>query len=169
MKISYTFNLTPPAPAQSKPAEKLVEYSYSEFWLDLLPHWRQIPNPSDNTLTFVSDLDGSSIIVSADFYEIPEDKAVAIAQKCMQSRLEAHESQHPGQVEVLTQSIKPHSSGTALEMSFGADLARKHIAMYLGYVTSRKVLNFLMICEADRQPAALLFNQTIQNFRPKLP
>lgn len=167
MKITYSIHLTPPAPTEAP--KKLIEYTYSEFWLDLAPHWRQIPTSNENTLNFLSDLDGSFIVVSADFYEIPDEKAVPIAQKCIDSRIEALELLHPGQVEVLARSIKPHSSGTGLELSFGADLACKHIAMYLGYVTSRKILNFQMTCEADRQPAARLFNETIQNFRPKLP
>ncbi|MDM4767188.1 hypothetical protein [Pelomonas sp. SE-A7] len=161
--FSYSFSLTPPAPA-----EQMHEYSYSEFLLDLPSHWKQVPNATDNTLNFSSETHSAALIISADFYEIPDSKAQSIAEKCLDSRLEALEELSPGQVEVLHRTIKPHSGGSGLELSFAAE-AHGHVHIYLGYVTSRKILNVTLIAPPSKQSAAALFNKTVANFRPKLP
>lgn len=106
MKINYSFSFTAPTPVPTKVPDELVEYSYNEFGIDLPLFWRQIPNSGDNTIKFVSDQDNTSIIVAADFYDISEDKALGVAQKSIESRLEAHEQQFPGQVELLARSIR---------------------------------------------------------------
>ena len=51
--LSYSFSLTPPAPPA--PTEQLHE----------------------------SDAHGAATIISADFYEIPEAKAQAVAERCL--------------------------------------------------------------------------------------
>jgi len=158
----YSFSLTPAPEARH-------EYAYSEFMLELAARWRQVPVQDDDTLNFVSDEDGAAIIISADFYEIPDDKAQAIAEKCVASRIEALQSASSGTVQVLQQAIKPHSGGTGLEMSFIAEAEGEHVQLYLGYVTSRKILNFAMVCKPDRREAIALFNATVPGFRPRLP
>ncbi|MFZ6722666.1 hypothetical protein [Undibacterium sp. Ji49W] len=165
MKFNYSFSLTPPA----QPSRKLVEYSYSEFLIDLPSHWKLVPNSQHNTLTFQSDIEGASIIISVDFYDVPSSKAQTVAEKCIDGRLSAHEQQFPARVEVLQRSIRMHSGGTGLEMSYAAEVAGDHMFMYLGYVTSRKILNLTMVCKPERSKASELFNVTIGNFRPKLP
>ncbi len=167
--LKYSFSLTPPPPAQPPPPEAKHAYAYSEFLLDLLPRWRQIPTAEENTLNFQSDADGAAIIISADFYDIPDDKAQAIAEKCLGSRLDALRKADPGAVHVLQQSIKPHSGGVGLELSLAAEVEGGAVHLYLGYVTSRKILNFSMICPPGRHEAAALFNATVPGFQPRLP
>ena len=167
MKISYSFNLTPQAPA-SKPKEDLVEYSYNEFFLDLPPHWRQIATSQDRTLNFQSDRERAAIIVSVDFFEVPDEKALGVAEKTQEFRRQALEQVAPGRVEVLKQSVKPHSGGVGLEVSWVAQIPDA-IHLYVGYITNRKILNFTMICPPDKFAAAELFNKTMENFRAKLP
>jgi hypothetical protein len=163
--LKYSFSLTPPAPP---PALK-HEYSYSEFLLDLAAKWRQIPADEDNTLNFQSDDDGAALIVSCEFLEIPDDKAQLFAEKIISSGTNAIQAACNGAAQVLQQSIKPHSSGTGLEVSYIAETDNDHVYLYLGYVTSRKVLNFSMVCQPGRQAAAALFNATVPGFRPVLP
>lgn len=167
MKFSYSYSYTIKSPSPAP--EKLAEYSYNEFLLDLPTHWRQVPTSEDNTFNFQSDTEGAAIIISADFYDIPSTKAQAIAEKCIESRLEAHSQQFPDQVEVIQSGIKPHSGGIGLEMNYAAEVPGKHVFIYLGYVTSRKILNFTLVCRPDRMAAAALFNNTIAHFRAKLP
>lgn len=164
--LSYSFSLTPPAPPA--PAEQLHEYSYSEFLIDLPAHWKQIPSAVDNTITFRSDAHGAAIIISADFYEIPEAKAQAVAEQCLGSRLEALEQATPGRVGVLRRSIKPHSGGVGLELALVAETPEQ-VHIYLGHVTSRKILNFALTGRPGTQAAAELFNKAITNYRPKFP
>ena len=163
--LKYSFSLTPPPP----PAPAKHAYSYSEFLLDLAHKWRQIPTDEDNTLNFQSDLDEAAIVVSAEFFAIPDDTAQRFAEKIISSGVNAFQSVNDGKAELLQQSIKPHSSGIGLEVSYVVEAASGHLYLYLGYVTSRKVLNFSMVCPPGRQAGATLFNATIPGFRPILP
>jgi hypothetical protein len=169
MKISYSFNLQPPAPAPTKPPENLAEYSYNEFFLDLPEHWRQYPNPEDNTLNWHSPVENASITISADFYQVPDEKALEFADVCLNARHEAMERLAPGKVEVLQRSAKPYSGGGGLELAYAAHLP-EHTYLYLGYVTSRKVFSFGLTCGPDKYAAADLFNKFMKGrLRVKLP
>jgi len=97
MKINYSFSFSQPAPGKPK----LAEYSYSEFLLDLPPHWKQSPTSEDNSFNFYSEAEGASITVSAEFYAIPQEKQAQFADKCLESRHTGLETQFPGQVEVI--------------------------------------------------------------------
>ena len=163
--FSYSFSLTPPVP----PKPKLHEYAYNEFLLALPLNWKQIPTTTDATLNFHSSELGAGITISADFYDIPESKAAALADQCLSSRLNAIEQLTPGRVQVLQRSVKPHSGGIGLELSFAAEVPGEHVYLYLGYVTSRKILNFTLVCKPGKEAAAALFNEIVVNFRPRLP
>jgi len=165
--FSYSFSVTsPPAPKQ---VEHLHEYSYSEFQLALTTDWRLVPTAADGSISFHSERAGAAITVSADFYDVPESETLALGEKNIASRFSALDTQNPGKVVVLRQDIKPHSSGAGLELTFAAELPGEYVYLFLGYVTSRKVLNFTMVCKPDRHAAATLFNKTVGGFRPKLP
>lgn len=169
MKFSYSFNISPPPAAAPKPAEKLAEYSYNEFFLDLPEHWRQVATSNDNTLNWHSEVDGAAITVSCDFYEVPDSKALGLAEACLDGRLKAMEALAPGQVTVLSRSIKPYSGGGGLEMSFSAQIPGSTY-LYLGYVTARKVFNFGLTCGPDKFAAADLYNLLMSGrLRVKLP
>jgi len=163
--LKYSFPLTPPA--QQPPVKHT--YDGSEFLLDLLPKWRQVPTDEDRALNFQSDEDGAVIIISADFFDIPADQAQGIAEQCISSRIEAIQVASAKPVQVLKQSIKPHTGGVGLEMSFASEVEGEHVHLYLGYVTSRKILNFSMVCQPGKQEAVALFNATVPGFRPRLP
>jgi hypothetical protein len=163
--LKYSFPLPPPAP---QPAIK-HRHEYSEFLLELLPRWRQIPTEEDSALSFQSDDDGAFIIISADFFDIPADQAQGIAEQCISSRIAAIQSASAKPVQMLQQSIKPHAGGIGWEMSFASEVQGEHVHLYLGYVTSRKILNFSMVCQPGRHAAANLFNATVPGFRPRLP
>jgi hypothetical protein len=163
--LKYSFPLTPPPAAPQPPHQ----YAYSEFTLELAARWRQIPTDEDDTLTFHSDDDGAAVIISADFFDITNDKAEGVAEQCIGSRLGAIQAGSDKPLKVLQQSIKPHSGGVGLELSFAAEVEGGHVHLYLGYVTARKILNFSMVCQPDRYAAADLFNATVRGFRPRLP
>lgn len=164
--LKYSFSLTPPAPP---PAPAKHTYAYSEFTLELAHLWRLMPTAEENTLNFVSDADGAAIIVSVDFYDIPAEKAQATAEFAVERRLDAVRQLAEGPVTVLHRAIVPHSSGGGLEMSLAVEPEGGHLHLFLGYVTSRKVLNFTMICPPGKEKAVALFNATVPGFRPRLP
>ena len=166
--LKYSFPLTPPAPT---PAAAQHQYAYSEFVLDLSTRWRQTPTEDDNTLNFECDEEGAVLVIAADFYDIPDDKAQALAEQCLGTRLKALHAAGSGPVHVLQQRIQPHTSGTGLELSLAAEVGgdAAHVHLYLGYVTSRQVLHFSMVCRPGRQAAVALFNATVPGFRPRLP
>ena len=166
--LKYSFPLTPPTPPAPQPLVKR-SYDHSEFLLELLPQWRQIPTDEDSALNFQSDDDGAVIIISTDFFDIPDDQAQGIAEQCISSRIAAMQSASAKPVQVLQQAIKPHAGGVGLEMSFASEVEGEHVQLYLGYVTSRKILNFSMVCQPGRQAAVALFNATVPGFRPRLP
>ena len=167
--LKYSFSLTPPVAATPAQPEVMQAYTDSEFLLDLLPRWRQHPTAEADTLTFQSGADGAALIISADFFDIPDDQAQAIAEECLARRIAALEAASPGAVRVLQQNIKPHASGAGLELSFAAEVEGEHVQLYLGYVTARKILNFAMVCQPGRPQALALFNATVPGFRPRLP
>ncbi|RZL35408.1 MAG: hypothetical protein EOP35_14200 [Rubrivivax sp.] len=160
---NYTFSLTAPPPP---PRQSLV---YSEFLLDLDAKWRQLPTDDDNTLNFQSDEDGAAIIISVDFFDIPDDQAQALAEQCIDSRIAAIQAASPVPVQVLLREVKPRNGGGGLEMSFVTHAEGQHVHLCLGYVTSRKILNFSMVCQPGRHEAAALFNATVPGFKPRLP
>lgn len=162
--FKYSFPLAPP-PAQP-PAKR--SHDYAEFQLDLEARWQQVPTDEGGALHFQSDADGAAIIISVDFFDIPDDKAQGIAEQCLGSRLAAIQAASAKPVQVLSQAIKPHISG-GLEMSFASEVDGEHVHLYLGYVTSRKILNFSMVCQPGRHEAVALFNATVPGFRPRLP
>ncbi len=167
MKISYSFNLSPQAPA--KLPEKLVEYSYNEFFLDLPEHWQLFPTSEDRTLNWHSPVENASVTISVDFYEVPADKALKVAEVCVEGRNGAMEALAPGKVTVLQRSVKPYSGGDGLEMVYAAQIP-EHTYLYLGYVTARKVFNFGLTCGPDKVAAADLYNKFMQGrLRVKLP
>ena len=168
MSYKFPFSVTPTGQA-AQPVQKWVEHAYNEFAIDLPAHWELVPNPEENTFTYNSKTEDASIIISADFYAIPSSLEQATAEKCIHSRLSFIEQQNPGRVEVIHRSIRPHSGGVGLELSYAAEIFDDHMFMYLGYVTSRKILNFNMICKPERAKALALFNATIKSFRAKLP
>ncbi|WP_211440823.1 hypothetical protein [Collimonas humicola] len=169
MKFSYSFSITPPAPPLKKPPEKLAEYSYNEFLLDLPEHWQQIATADGNMLNWQSDVVGAAITVSCDFYEIPDEKSLKLAEVCLKARHEAMEVRAPGQVTVLSRSIKPYSGGSGLEMSYSAQIPGSTY-LYLGYVTSRKVFNFSLTYGPDKVAAADLYNLIMtERLRVKIP
>jgi hypothetical protein len=169
LKLNYSFSLTASAPVTPQPAEKLVEYSYNEFLLDLPEHWRQYPTPEDNTFNWHSEVENAGITLSADFYQVPDQKAYELAEVCLKARHDAMEALAPGQVTVLSRSIKPHSQGIGLELSYSAQIP-EHTYIYLGYVTSRKIFNFGLTSGPDKFAAADLFNKTVrERLRVMLP
>jgi hypothetical protein len=167
--LKYSFSLTPPPAPTPVPAQH--QYAYSEFVLDLPTRWRQVPTREDNTLNFECDEDGAALVISAEFYDIPDDKAQALAEQCLSTRIKALHAAGSGPVHVLQQSTQPHTSGTGLELSLAAEVGgdAAHVHLYLGYVTSRKVLHFSMVCRPGPQAAVALFNATVPGFRPRLP
>jgi hypothetical protein len=169
MKISYSFKLGPPPQAPAKPAENIVEHSYNEFLLDLPDHWRQVPAPENNALCWASEAANAAITVSIDFYAVPDDKAMGVAQFCVKQRHQALEKAAPGQVSVLQENVKPYSGGGALELSYAAQIPGSTY-MYLGYVSARKIFNFTLTSGADKLAAAELFNRIVGGWlRVKLP
>lgn len=164
--LKYSFSLTPPATPR---APVKHTYSFTEFLLELSEAWRQHPTDEENALHFVSAADQAAIVISADFYDIPEDKALGTAEVAVDSRLDAVRQSGEGALTVLHRAIKPHSSGGGLEMSFAAETEGGHVHLFLGYVTTRKVLNFTMICPPGKEKAVALFNATVPGFRPRLP
>jgi hypothetical protein len=166
--FSYSFSAAP-APSLAPEKPMLHSYDYSEFRLALSPDWQQLSGAERNTLHFNSAELGASITVSLDFLEIAQAKAAAMAEKSLSARLELLEHMAPGRVRLLQRNIKPHSGGGGLELSLAAEVPGEQVCIYLGYVTSRKILNFSLVCRPGRQAAAALFNEIVLNFRPRLP
>ena len=163
MTISYSFKLP-----QRQPVEQLYEYSTNDFLLDLPAHWKETQSTTDNTVNFTSNVHDAALIISADFFEIPDSKAHLVADKCLNSRIDALEQLSPSQVNVVRRTISPHSGGGGLELSLAVETPQ-HVHIYLGYVTSRKILNLTLIAKPDKYAAAELFNKIVASYQPKLP
>jgi hypothetical protein len=111
----------------------------------------------------------AAITVSIDFYAVPDEKAMGVAQLCVQQRHQALEKLAPGRVSVLQQSVKPYSGGGALELAYAAQIPGSTY-MYLGYVSGHKIFNFTLTSGADKLDAAALFNRIVGGWlRVKLP
>lgn len=163
--VTTDSNATPAAPT----GEQAVNHSYNEFILQLPSHWKELPTVETDTLTFRSDIEQATITVNAEFYVIPEDKFDAIAAHCIDSRLDGLQQVRIDKVALLSRSIKPIEGGEGREVIFGAEIPGERIFLYLGYVTPKKVFNFTMACNPDRNAAAALFDKVIPNLQVKLP
>ena len=169
MKINYSINLAPPTPAHTKIPEKLVEYAYDEFLLALPEHWKQHPTSVENSFDWQSSVENAAVTVSADFYDIPDGRAMQWAEVCLNGRNKAMEALAPGQVTVFQRSVKPYSGGHGLELAYAAQTP-DHKYLYLGYVTARKIFNFGLTCGPDKLAAIDLFNKFMQErLRVKIP
>ncbi|GAB3651134.1 hypothetical protein [Ramlibacter alkalitolerans] len=169
MQISYKFSVPAPTPPKESRSDGIVRHTYNEFSLDLQDHWQSYPSPDPKTLNFYSDKTGAAIILSVQFFAVPDEKAEELANVCIDSRIEAHEQQFPGRVKVLTRSVRPHPGGIGWETSYSAEAEGHNLFIYVGYVTPRKVLNFQMVCNPGREEGAALFNQVMEGFRVKMP
>lgn len=163
--FDLSFSMTPPPP----PRPALVAHEFNEFVIELPTHWRQLPTPQDNTFTYESPVDKATLVISADFYEISADKAQLIAEKNLETRLAANVERTGAPIDILSQGIQPHTSGAGLELHYMAAGADGQVVAYLGYVTSRKILNFTLVCRGDLAKAIALYERTSARFRPKLP
>lgn len=160
-RFSYSFSLPPPPP-------RLHEHGYNEFLLSLPLHWRQTPTSEDNTFNFHSEALGAAITVSCDFHAVPQGEAKDVAESNLASRLDALQGADT-RTEVFVRTARPHSGGLGLEMALAVEVPDNCVYFYVGYVTSRKVLNFTLVCPPGRAAAIDLFNEMIPNFRPLLP
>lgn len=164
--FSYSFSLAPDAPAKPR----LHDHAYNEFVLSLSDGWRPVPVAQDRTVAFHSATQGAGVTVSADFFDIPADKAQAMAEKALEARFDALQQATPTKaLQVLKRSLKPHSGGSGLELFLAVEAPEEHVTYYLGYVTSRKVLHLTLVCKPDRAAASVLFDEVVGHFRPKLP
>jgi hypothetical protein len=94
-------------------------------------------------------------------YVIPPDKALATAERPVNSRLADHEKQAPGKVEVFHRGSQRRSQGQGLEMYYTAHIANEDVVMSLVYVMPRRVLNLTL-----RAAAVALFKGIHAHFRP---
>jgi hypothetical protein len=167
MKFSYSFSI--PSATPLPPVEKLYPFDYNEFTLSLTEDWRLIPTVEERTFNWYSEKEKAGITVSADFYEVPENKWAAFAEVNLNSRHKAFEGIADEALTVINRSIAPYSGGGGLELSYVAHDA-KTTYLYLGYVTSRKIFNFTLTYGTDRMAAIALYNKTMQErLRVKIP
>ncbi|MET3518167.1 hypothetical protein ABIC63_005977 [Pseudacidovorax sp. 1753] len=167
MKFSYSFSL--PAPTAQPTPEQLHPYDYNEFVLSLSADWRQVPISRERTLRWCSDKLKAEIIVSVDFYELPESKWAKVAEVTLESRHKALAEASGDALTVVSRSAKPYSGGGGLEISYAAHTGdMTHI--YLGYVTSRKVFNFSLTGGANKAALVELYNRLMERqLRVKVP
>jgi hypothetical protein len=147
-----------------------MQLEFNEFRLALADDWKQWNGPDTNTLSLYSEQRNAGITLSAQFYEIPVDRLQDVAEKVLESRQAAHAEQFVS-IEYLQQSIRPHSTGAGLEIFYAAQAAEDNKTFcFLGYVTSRKILNlFVETSECDLDNAAALFSSVVAGYEPKLP
>lgn len=118
MKFSYSFSL--PASAPQATPEQLHAYDYNEFVLSLSADWRQVPISRDRTLRWYSDKLRAEIIISVDFYDLPESKWANVAEATLEGRHKALAEASGDTLTVVSRSAKPYSGGGGLEISYAA-------------------------------------------------
>ncbi|MGQ2924319.1 MAG: hypothetical protein ACT6SF_14235 [Hydrogenophaga sp.] len=167
MKFSYSFSL--PALAPQVASEELHPYDYNEFLLSLSADWRQVPVSKDRTLRWYSDKLKAEIIVSVDFYEVPESKWANVAEVTLEGRHKALAEACGDTLTVVSRSAKPYSGGGGLEVSYAAH-TNDMTHIYLGYVTARKVFNFSLTGGANKASLVELYNRLMERqLRVKVP
>jgi hypothetical protein len=150
-------------------SDKLVEYTFSDFTLDLPRHWRRCALTEDNALHWHSPIDNASVSVSIDAHDLPREEAMQLADERLDARHHALEALAPGQVEVLQRSATPYPGGGGLELMYAAQLADQ-TRVYLGYITPKKIFNFELTCGPDMLEAAELFERFArERLRVKVP
>jgi hypothetical protein len=143
-----------------------------EFRLTLPDDWQQWESQDlePDTTAFYSNECGASVTLSTQFYQVSEDKMMGLAQAVLDARAAAHAEQFDDRIEYLQDSVHLHSSGTGLEMFYRAQVIPEKSFFYLGYVTTRKVLNlFVQTFECDPEKADVVFGTVLGAFEPRLP
>ena len=108
--------------------------------------------------------DHAGLFVSVDFYEIPADKALATAERLLQTRLAQHNAQAPGQVELFDSGMQPQGAG--VEMHCAVQIGRDDVVLHAVYVMPRRVLNLTMATRHKRARAQSLFAEIRSRFTP---
>ena len=147
-------------------------FASEEFRLTLPDDWQQWESPElePDTLAFYSGAGDIGITMSMEFYLVPDEKMLELAQAVLDNRAAAHADQFGDRIEYLQDSVHPHSSGAGFEMFYRAQVLPEKSVFYLGYVTSRKILNFFIeTSECDREKADAVFAAVLGAFEPRLP
>jgi hypothetical protein len=168
MKFNYSFNLPQAASAPVAP-KKVIAYDTSEFSLDLADHWQEAQVGQQNTLNWISEQESASITLSVDFYDIPADKAHAVAENVLSARHSALTASTSTPISVLRREVKPHSGGIGLELVYFAEVQNECAYQFIGYVTSRKIFNFTVVSTRGPQHATTLFQSVMGSLRVNLP
>jgi hypothetical protein len=148
--------------------DKLVEYTYTEFWIDLPANWQQTDTGQANVLNWHSSEDEASLTISAEFIDIPAGTESVFAATTVVNRKEALEKAMNRPLTILHESSRPHSQ-VGYDISFGVQVGDEFIVNYAGYVSPRKILHFTLVSKRDKQTAHALYQQLISHLRVKLP
>lgn len=149
--------------------ERLIEYSQEEFSLDLPDHWRRCASMDDDALHWHSPTEDASVAVSIEFQGMVTETAAQTAQACLDARDAVILARSRGQADIFQRSAKAQDGGAYLEIIHATQLPEQ-TCVYLGYVTPRKVFNFVLTCTPERREAAALFEKFArERLRVKVP
>lgn len=149
--------------------DKLVEYTYDEFWIDLPSHWAMLKDGKDEyLLNWASEQDKASLTISAEFREIPLGTQSVVARMLIANRKESLEKGLGRPVKTMYESAKPNAQ-VGYNVGFGLDAGEDVIVHYAGYISTRKILHFTLMSSRGRDAGSILYQQLVDRLRVKLP
>jgi hypothetical protein len=149
--------------------DKLVEYTYDEFLIDLPAHWVMVKDGKDEyLLNWQSEQEKASLTISAEFREIPVGTQSVVARMVIANRKELLEKTLGRPVTTLHETAKPNAQ-VGYNVSFGLDGGEDFIMQYAGYISTRKILHVTLVSSRGKFEASKLFQKLVDSLRVKLP
>jgi hypothetical protein len=128
------------------------EWSHSEFQFASSRDWKHIETTDESQLQLFCPETQTAVTLSMEAYQVPPEKFEKLARFLLETRKKSyiegvkHLSGAATDVQVSYdyEIARPHSSGDGYEIAYEALHHGRSFLGYLGYVTSRKVVNLFV-------------------------
>lgn len=128
------------------------EWSHPEFRFTSSRDWKHIETIDESQLQLFCPETQTALTLSMESYQVPPEKFEKLARFLLETRKKSyiegvqHLSGASADVQVTYdyEIVRPHSSGDGYEIAYEALDHGRGFLGYLGYVTSRKVVNLFV-------------------------
>jgi hypothetical protein len=154
------------------------DWPHPEFRFRSLRNWEQRPTNDERRFEFFCPQTETTVKLSVDPYQVPTEKFERIANGVLELRKKSHRqalerAAKPGEkIELVYdfESVRPHSTGAGYEVCFEGMQPGKSFFGYLGFVSTRKILNMMVDTRYSFAPGCRgMFREIAGSFAIALP
>ncbi|WP_124384392.1 hypothetical protein [Ralstonia sp. SET104] len=154
------------------------EWPHPEFRFRSSRDWEQVPGDDPTRLQLYCPETRTTITLSMDPYKVPPEKFEATARFLLETRKKAyvdgvrHLLGQDARIELsyTNERVQSHSTGTGWEISYEGMGSGRSFFGFLGYVTSRKIVNLFVETPLSFTPGRReMYQEVIGGFEVTLP